>query len=69
MKRKFILEKKMVASVRYYEYMFVIRDRTNERIYTGNDEKTAKTMLRLLNGYHARLDRKREMTAKRKKRK
>lgn len=47
--RRFILEKKLVAQVRYYEHMYLIRDKAGQRVYTGTDEKTAKSILRILN--------------------
>lgn len=66
-RRRFTLEKKMVVQVRYYEYMYVVRDGKGERIYTGTDEKFAKHVVRLLNGYDARIVRKTKLS-KRKKR-
>lgn len=40
----------MVAVVRYYETMYLIHDDCGERVYTGNDEETAKRVLKTLNG-------------------
>lgn len=60
MSRRFLLEKKMVVRIRYYENLYVIRDTQGERVYTGTDEKTAKTVLGLLNGYYARKKRKKK---------
>lgn len=48
MKKKFTLEKKMIAQVRYYEKLYLVRDERGERIYTGSEE-TAKKILRMLN--------------------
>ena len=68
MKARFSMERKMVVQVRYYDYLYVIRDKSGERVYTGPDEKTAKLILKALNGYTFRRTRAKEL-AKRKKRK
>jgi DNA-binding transcriptional MerR regulator len=52
--RKFRLETKLVAMVRYYERMYLITDESGIRVFTGNDEKTAKLVLRTLNGYRSK---------------
>ena len=41
----------MIAVVRYYETLYLIRDEAGERIYTGNDEATAKRILKTLNAW------------------
>lgn len=56
----------MVVQVRYYEYMYVIRDEKGERVYTGSDLKLARTVLGLLNGYHARKAKRKVLKKKRK---
>jgi hypothetical protein len=58
-KARFKLSKKLVAVVRYYETMYMISDQQGERIYTGNDEKTANAVLRILNGRAVRERKKR----------
>lgn len=50
-KKKFTIEKKMVAQVRYYERLFIIRDEDGERVYTGADEKKARQILAVLTSY------------------
>lgn len=44
----------MVVQVRYYEVMYLITDKNGIRVYTGNDEKVANSVLSTLNGYQAR---------------
>lgn len=61
---RFTLEKKMVAQVRYYETLYVIRDGQGERVYTGTDEKTAHHIQRLLNGCRAKKAPKRKKRVK-----
>lgn len=46
---KFTVEKKLIAQVRYYETLYLVRDEKGERIFTGS-EAMAKRVLRLLNG-------------------
>lgn len=53
MKKAFTLEKKLVATVRYYETLYLVHDSKGERIYTGSEE-TAKRILAALNGGRAR---------------
>lgn len=50
--KNFTIEKKMVVQIRYYEHMYLIHDRKGERIYAGTDEKTANTVLALLNRHY-----------------
>lgn len=44
----------MVVQVRYYEHLYILRDDQGERIYAGTDEKTAESILSILNGYRKR---------------
>ncbi len=64
---RFRLEEKIIAQVKYYEWFYVITDDKGDRLYTGTDEKTAKLILKILNGYSFRKDRKLELAKKRKK--
>lgn len=48
MKPKFRLEKKLIAQVRFYETLYLVRDDRGERIYTGSEE-TARRILKALN--------------------
>lgn len=48
-KKPFKLEKKLIASVRYYETLYLIHDTQGERVYTGSEE-SARKILKLLNG-------------------
>lgn len=48
MKPKFTLEKKLIAQVRFYETLYLVRDDRGERIYTGSEE-TARKILKVLN--------------------
>jgi hypothetical protein len=59
-RKPFILEKKLVVQVRYYEHMYMVSDRYGIRVYTGTDEKLAKTVLGILNGDAAREERRKE---------
>ncbi len=54
--KRFILQKKLVACVRYYETMYFITDGEGTRVFTGNDEKIAKQILKTLNGYQITKD-------------
>jgi hypothetical protein len=45
--KKYTLEKKLIAQVRFYETLYKIRDDKGETIFTGSEE-TAKKILRLL---------------------
>ncbi len=47
MKKQFKLEKKMIAQVRYYEILHVIRDEKGETIFTGSEE-LAKKLIKIL---------------------
>lgn len=58
-RRPFTLEKKLVVQVRYYEHLYMVSDKHGTRVYTGTDEKLAKTVLGILNGDAARQKRKR----------
>lgn len=46
--KRFSLEKKLIAQVKYYEELFVITDLNGEKIFVGNEE-TAKKYLKILN--------------------
>ncbi len=48
-KPKFTLETKLVASVKFYEELHVIRDSKGEMIFTGSPE-LARKILKLLKG-------------------
>lgn len=48
MKPKFTIEKKLIAQVRFYETLYLVRDNRGERIYTGSEE-TARKILKVLN--------------------
>jgi hypothetical protein len=48
MKKKFTLEKKMIAQVKFYETLYLIHDEHGQRIYTGSEE-SAKKILTMLN--------------------
>lgn len=52
--KRFTLEKKTIGVVRYYETMYIVRGPDGERLFTGGDEKVARHVARLLNGYHGR---------------
>lgn len=41
------IEKKVIAQVRFYETLYVVRDKNGEVIFTGSQE-TAKRIQRLL---------------------
>lgn len=51
--KRFTIEKKMVATVRYYETLYLVRDVKGERVFTGS-EALATRIARLLNGDRAR---------------
>lgn len=46
--KRFQIERKLLAQVRYYEEVFIVRGSDGERVYTGTEE-TAKRIQRLLN--------------------
>lgn len=48
-KRKFVVEKRLIAQVRFFEELHVIRDERGETIFTGSPA-LAKRILKLLNG-------------------
>jgi hypothetical protein len=47
MKKKYLIEKKLIAQVRFYEELYVIKDEKGETIFTGREE-TAKKIQKLL---------------------
>lgn len=48
MASKFKVEKTMIAQVKYYETLHVIKDEKGQTIFTGNEE-LAQRILKLLN--------------------
>lgn len=46
-KKRYILEKKIYAQVRYYETLFKIKDQSGEVIFTGSEEM-AKRLIKIL---------------------
>ncbi len=47
MQKKFVIEKKMIAQIRFYETLYVIKDNRGETIFTGSEEM-AKRLIRML---------------------
>lgn len=47
--KKFFVEKKFVAQIRFYEELYAVRDKNGETIFTGTPEM-ARKILKLLNG-------------------